>query len=504
MASIVTSATSTTTPDIVIIGSGFAGIGMAIQLKCAGRNDFIVLEKDAQIGGTWRDNTYPGAACDVESHLYSYSFVRKPDWSHKYSPQQEIFGYIDECVQRYQLAPHIRLASAVDKLSYCDVEHHWRIQLTNGDVLTARVVITATGQLNQPNTPCLEGQQSFCGTQFHSARWRHDLDLSGKRVGVIGTGASAIQFVPQIAKHAQSVTIFQRSPAWVIAKRDAAFTRWQQWCFKQILGCAKIYRSLIYIKNEARALAFTRLSWVLKYAEWQAKRMARRDIHDLTKRAAIIPDYQAGCNRILLANDWYSTIDQAHVELVTAPIQQLTANGIATELGPNSATEHELDVIIYATGFRATEFLAPMTIQGRNGRTLNETWSRGAEAYKGINVSGFPNLFILYGPNTNLSHSSILLMLEAQFHYVLACLKSMESRHAKSMDVKAAPQQQYVNQLDKKLQRSVWASGCNSWYLTEHGRNVINWFGFTFSYRRLTQRVNHAHYDFLGQERDHE
>ena len=501
--------------DIAIIGSGFAGIGMAIQLKKAGRTDFVVVEQSAQIGGTWRDNTYPGAACDVESHLYSFSFARKTDWSQKYSPQDEIFAYIEHCVQQFRLTPHIRLNSAVTQLTYCDVTQRWTLQFNDGTTINARVVITATGQLNQPNTPNFAGRQDYRGIQFHSARWRHDVDLTGQHVAVIGTGASAIQFVPKIAEQAATVRIFQRSAAWVIAKKNAPFKTWQHQCFARLPGYARTYRTFVYLKNELRALAFTRFGWVLKHAEWQAKRMARRDIHDPAKRQAAIPDYKIGCNRILLANDWYSTLAKTNVHLITDPIYRFNETGLATVSrepegqsrsqsnsqnanNDRNVTQHPIDVVIYATGFRATEFLAPMQIYGRHGQSLNDAWAQGAEAYKGISVSGFPNLFILYGPNTNLSHSSILQMLESQFCYVLRCLEALDHHCACAMDVKAAPQQAYVDNLGANLKQSVWASGCNSWYLTDDGRNVINWFGFTFTYRWLTRRVNTSHYEFLG------
>ena len=474
---------------------------MAIQLKNAGRTSFVVLEQSEQIGGTWRDNTYPGAACDVESHLYSFSFARKPDWSQKYSPHDEIFAYIEHCVEQFGLTPHIRLRSAVTQLKFCDTTKRWTIHFDNGDTLNARVVITATGQLNQPNTPNFAGREDFRGIQFHSARWRHDVDLKGKHVAVIGTGASAIQFVPNIAEQAATLRIFQRSAAWVIAKKNAPFKAWHQWCFARLPGCARAYRTMIYLKNELRALAFTRFGWVLKYAEWEAKRMARRDIRDPHKRQAAIPDYKIGCNRILLANDWYSTLAEPHVHLITDPIHEFTEAGVVTvsrDESNSELTQHPVDVVIYATGFRATEFLAPMQIYGCHGQDLNDAWAQGVEAYKGISVSGFPNLFILYGPNTNLSHSSVLQMLESQFHYVLRCLDTLDQHQAIAMNLKMAPQRAYVDKVNANLQRSVWASGCNSWYLTDDGRNVVNWFGFTFTYRWLTRRVNQAHYEFLG------
>lgn len=478
--------------EIIIIGAGFGGVGMAMQLKQAHRHNFLILEKGASVGGTWRDNTYPGAACDVESHLYSYSFAPKSDWSRRYSPQEEIQAYIEDCVQRYELKPHLRLNTEVHSLRFDDGQQLWLITLANGETLLSRVVVTATGQLNQPSYPNIPGIEEFQGSIFHSARWNHNANLKQQKVGVIGTGASAIQFVPRIVPEVAQLCLFQRSAPWVIPKSDRAFSPWQIACFKYIPGARRLYRTLIYLKNEARALAFTRFSWILKYGEWRAKSMMKRDVVDASKRQSLLPDYPIGCNRILLANDWYSAVNAPHVDLVTNPIQRITSSGVETADG----NTYELDVLILATGFKATEFLSPMSITGREGIPLNQAWQHGAEAYKGISIAGFPNLFMLYGPNTNLSHSSILIMLEAQIHYVLRCLDCLDAKKALSMDVKKDRQQRYVTHLQANLKDSVWASGCNSWYLNSAGRNVVNWFGFTFTYRNMTRRVKISDYHF--------
>ena len=481
-----------TTQDIVIIGAGFGGLGMGIQLKQAGRHNFIILEKAADLGGTWRDNTYPGAACDVESHLYSFSFARKHDWSRRYGGQAEIKRYMHDCVARFQLTPHLRFNAEVQQLHFDAEQQRWQVQLSTGELLICRVVITAMGQLNQPAYPAIAGLDTFAGPCFHSARWQHDVELKGKRVGVIGTGASAIQFVPQLAQQAGTLHVFQRSASWVISKHDKPFSPWQQWCFRHVPGVSWLYRTWLYLKTESRALAFTRFNWLLKWGEWQAKRMAKRDVSDSHKRQQLIPTYKIGCNRILLANDWYSSMNLPHVNLHTQGIREVTRHGVVTTAGENIA----LDALVLGTGFRATEFLAPMQVTGVNGVTLNQAWQQGAEAYKGINVAGFPNFFMLYGPNTNLSHSSILLMLEAQMHYVLQCLNTLEQQGASSMDVKPERQAHYVTKLQNKLSSTVWQSGCSSWYLNEQGRNVVNWFGFTFSYRRITKRVKVSDYQF--------
>jgi len=483
----------TTIYEQLIIGSGFGGLGMAIQLKKAGRQNFLVLEKSDSVGGTWRDNTYPGAACDVESHLYSLSFAPKRDWSRRYGSQAEIKAYMEACVAEFELQTHLRFHAEVAQLRYDDKAQIWQVTLTTGETLKARTVISAVGQLNQPRNPEIVGLSSFKGPVFHSARWDHTVDLTGKNIGVIGTGASAIQFVPQLAKVAASLHVFQRSGSWVIGKNDRPFYRWEQWCFRHIPGVSKLYRTFLYVKTESRAIIFTRCNKLLKYGEWQARRLARRDVKNLEKRRQLIPNYQIGCNRILLANDWYASMDLPHVNLVTSNIQAVSENAVITTDG----VEHPVDVLVLGTGFRATEFLAPMRVVGSQGRELNDAWAQGAEAYKGISVSGFPNFFLLYGPNTNLSHSSILLMLESQIHYVLECLKALEQRGAISMDVKPERQQTYVCKLQQQLDKTVWSSGCSSWYLTADGRNVVNWFGFTFSYRWMTRRVQVDDYEWV-------
>lgn len=479
--------------DLIIIGSGFGGIGMAIQLKKAGRDDFLILEKADSVGGTWRDNTYPGAACDVESHLYSFSFAPKHDWSRRYSGHAEIKAYIESCVARFELQQHLRFGAEVSELVFNDARNVWQVHLSTGEVLESRVVITAMGQLNQPRYPDIQGLEQFNGPVFHSARWDHSVSLQGKRIGVIGTGASAIQFVPQLAQVAQELHVFQRSGSWVIGKNDRPFKPWEQWLFRHVPGAARLYRTFLYVKSESRAVVFTRFHWLLKYGEWRARWLARRDVKNRMKRQQLIPDYQVGCNRILLANDWYSSVDLPHVNLVTQPIQEVTANGVVTSDG----TLHNADVLVLGTGFRASEFLTPLRVIGRGGLNLNTAWTQGAEAYKGISVHGFPNLFMLYGPNTNLSHSSILLMLESQIHYVLACLHQLDVRQSVAMDVKPESQRKYVSALQRKLGRAVWSSGCSSWYLDANGRNVVNWYGFTFSYRWQTRHVNAADYQWF-------
>lgn len=484
---------NSTQPSVIIIGTGFGGIGMAIQLKKAGVENVTLLEKAQRVGGTWRDNTYPGAACDVQSHFYSYSFEPKHDWSRKFGLQHELLGYMEHCVEKYGLEEQIRFNCEVAEAVFDDARNLWTLTLANGETLEAHVVITATGQLNQPAWPSIEGMSDFEGVIFHSARWNHDCDLKGKRVAVIGTGASAIQFVPEIAGKVKSLALFQRSAAWVLPKPDRPFKRWEHSLFKAVPAWDRLYRYMIYWKNESRALAFTRFSRLLDIFAWQAKTEARKHVSDPQKLKHIIPDYQIGCKRILISNDWYPAINRSNVDLIPDSIEKIDSKGVNTHSGQH----YPVDAIIFGTGFRASEFLSPIRVTGREGVTLNEAWKDGATAFKGITVSGFPNLFMLYGPNTNLAHNSILYMLESQFQYVLGCLNALQKRPGAAMDVRKDRLEHYSNVVQEGLEGSVWSSGCSSWYLDANGKNTLNWPGFTFSYRFSTRSVDTADYQFL-------
>lgn len=480
-------------PSIIIIGAGFGGLGMAITLKKAGFVDFTVLEKGPSVGGTWRDNTYPGAACDVQSHFYSYSFEPKHDWSRKFGLQHEILGYMEHCVEKYALKDHLRFNNEVHQAAFDEVRNQWSVTLTDGEVLSANVLITATGQLNQPAWPKIPGMDRFAGKMFHSARWDHDYDLNHKRVAVIGTGASAIQFVPEIAKQVKSLSLFQRSAAWVLPKPDRPFRRWEQTLFRLFPIWDRIYRYLIYWKNESRALAFTKFNGLLELFAREARKEAQRHVTDPEKLKHIIPDYQIGCKRILISNDWYPAINRPNVSLITDDIARVDQDGVITADG----THYPVDAIICGTGFRASEFLSPMTITGRSGRTLNDAWQSGASAFKGITVSGFPNLFMLYGPNTNLAHNSIIFMLESQFRYVLDALQALAKYPGSAMDVRQDRQDRFSNLVQSGLKGSVWDAGCTSWYLDANGKNTVNWPGFTFTYRFATRHIDTADYQFI-------
>ena len=477
---------------VLIIGAGFGGIGLAIRLQQAGIHDYLILEKAADVGGVWRENSYPGAACDVPSHLYSFSFEPKADWTRKYAPQAEILGYLRHCADKYGLRQRIRFGSEAVEAQFSEPDGLWSVRCADGEELRAQALVCATGQLSRPLYPRIPGLDSFRGKAFHSARWDHQVELRGKRVAVIGTGASAIQFVPQIAPEVGELLLFQRSAPYVIAKPDRPYADWERRFKARFPWLQRLDRGLKYIQHESRVLAFATFPPLMKLMRLNFHWHLRRGIPDAQLRHRLIPDYPLGCKRILISNDYYPALARDNVKVVDQGIREVTEDAVVTRDGQR----HPVDVVIFGTGFAATEFLAPMRIQGLGGRWLEQAWTEGAEAYKGISVSGFPNLFILYGPNTNLGHNSIVYMLESQFPYVLACLRRLREQGLRYLDVKAEVQSAYNQRLQHALQHTVWEGGCDSWYKTASGRNTNNWPGYTFLYRRQTQQPEFADYDF--------
>lgn len=478
---------------ILIIGTGFGGLGLAIRLKQAGIDDFVLLEKADSVGGTWRDNTYPGAACDVQSHLYSYSFAPKHDWTRKFAGQSEIESYIQQCVSDYQLESHIRFGQEVARAEYDEKLARWFVHTTDGEQYRCALLVSAVGQLNQPAYPSISGQDQFAGISLHSARWDHAVDFAGQRVAVIGTGASAIQFVPELVPQVKQLTLLQRSAPWVIPKPDRLFAKIEQRLFKAVPWYDKFYRKSLYWLNESRAIGFTRFSKALKLMEWVSLRAMRKAVKDSDKRAKLTPDYPAGCKRILISDDYYPALAKEHVGIVTEPIAEITPNGVRTADGQ----EHPADILVYGTGFKTTQFLVPMEVTGLHGQSLNQAWQDGAEAFKGMTVHGFPNFFMLYGPNTNLAHSSIIFMLESQFNYILSAIQQLYGSTYRGLMPKAAVQSQHNDHLQKRLENTVWNAGCESWYKTASGKNTNNWPGFTFSYRLATRQLDANNYEWL-------
>lgn len=469
--------------DAIIIGTGFGGIGMAIALKKAGADNIVILEKSHDVGGVWRDNSYPGAACDVPSHLYSFSFEPNPEWSRVFATQPEIHAYLRHCAQKYNVQPHIRFGAEVEQAVFDEQRSVWQVTLTDGETLHARLLISATGQLSRPSLPHIDGIDTFKGHSFHSATWDHGYSLAGKRVAVIGTGASAIQFVPAIADTVGKLTVFQRSPAYILPRPDRGYTRLEKAMFRRLPWTMKLYRAAIYLQYESRAIAFTRFKGLMKLAAGiPFRRLLSQQVADASLRAKLVPDYPIGCKRILLSSEYLSTMNKPNVSLVTERIRRITADGVETSDGKH----HQADVIVYGTGFAATEFLSPMRIVGRSGTNLNDVWQRGAQAYLGITVPGFPNFFMLYGPNTNLGHNSIVYMLESQIAHIVRCYKAMRASDASAIEADAERYRRFNVHVQNRLAQTVW-NGCKSWYVDESGHNSTNWPGFTLTYRWITR-----------------
>ncbi|MEV7005814.1 NAD(P)/FAD-dependent oxidoreductase [Streptosporangium sp. NPDC051022] len=483
-----------TRPGITIIGSGFAGLGMAIKLKEAGYHDFVILEKADDLGGTWRDNTYPGCACDVPSHMYSFSFALNPNWSRMFSPQAEIWDYMRACVTRYGLAPHLRFGKEVVGLEYDDGARNWRVSTGDGAVFTTNAVISGTGALHVPSFPRIPGRERFRGPAFHSAEWDHSADLTGRRVAVIGTGASAVQFVPRIAERASRLHLFQRTPPWIQPRPDFPISSRMR-AVLGLPGAARTLRASIYWALEARALGFTVDPRLMRAHEALALRHLAAQVPDPALRAKLTPDYTIGCKRILLSNDYYPALTRDNVEVITDGVAEIRENSIVDATGG----EIEVDAIVYGTGFKVVEAMADRRIVGRNGRKIQEAWQDGVETYYGITTAGFPNLFFLLGPNTGLGHHSVVFMIESQVRYVLECLRLLSRTGARALDVRPEVQRAFNDRLQSRLRDLVWSEGgCRSWYLDEHGVNRAVWPGPTFEYWARTRKVRPEAYELIG------
>ncbi|HVB45524.1 MAG TPA: NAD(P)/FAD-dependent oxidoreductase [Streptosporangiaceae bacterium] len=477
------------TADIAIIGAGFAGLGMAIALDKAGRHDYVLLEKAAGVGGTWRENTYPGCACDIRSLLYSFSFEPKRDWSRQYPGQPEILAYLRHCADEYGLAGRIEFGAEVASMAYDESAGRWTAALADGRTVDCRVLIAAMGPLHQPNIPEIPGAESFAGPRFHSALWDHGVDLAGRRVAVIGTGASAIQFVPRLASQAGQVTVFQRTPPWVLPKPDRPISARLQRIFRTVPGFQRLYRWLIYWEAEWTIVAFThpRLGGL---GERMARSFIARQIEDPELREKVTPSYRMGCKRVLLANDYYPALAMRHVDLVTQPIARITPDGVLAADG----TRYPADVIVYGTGFHVTDAFDHADIKGAAGRSIADSWREGSEAYLGLTVAGFPNLFVLLGPNSGLGHNSMIFMIESQVHYVCKCLDLIDQKGA--LTVSGRAQRAFNDDLQQRLTGSVWtAGGCVSWYLDAAGVNRALWPGSTVRYWWRTRRLAARDFD---------
>ncbi|KXF84912.1 cyclohexanone monooxygenase [Rhodococcus ruber Chol-4] len=478
----------------LVVGAGFGGIGMAATLlREDPRADVLVIERGDDVGGTWRVNTYPGAACDVPSALYSFSFAPEPDWSKAHGTQEEIYAYLRRVAKEQGVTDRTMFGCELRDAQWDDESARWMVSTSRGD-LTAEVLVSATGALSTPTLPKVPGLESFRGKMFHSAQWDHDYDLTGKRVAVIGTGASAIQFVPAIVDTVGHLTLFQRTASWVMPKHDHTIARPVRALYRRFPLAQKVVRAAVYGQKETYVVGMTRpfaRRWLVPLFERRALSVLDRQVADPELRAKLTPKFRIMCKRILLSNDWFPAITRPDVTVVASGLTALTENGVVDEAG----NEYEVDTVIFGTGFTVTEPPVAQHIRGGDGRTLAETWNGSPSAYLGIAVHGFPNLFLMYGPNTNLGHSSIVYMLESQAAYIADALRAMRSRGLSAVEVTAGAQRTYNAELDPTLAGTVWnAGGCDSWYLDRKGRNSVMWPTFTWRYRARTRQFDPENY----------
>lgn len=474
--------------DVAIIGTGFSGLGMAIRLKKDGISNFQIFEKAADVGGTWRENTYPGCACDVPSHLYSFSFEQKSDWSRAFATQPEIKQYLKDVSSKHDLLPHVLYGHQLEAAEFDEVAGDWKLEFANGKNVVAKNLVLGIGGLHIPQQPTFKNADAFKGEVFHSAEWRHDVDSTGKRVAVVGTGASAIQIIPALADKVEKLVSFQRTAPWVMPKPDREYTPEEQARYDRYPLLQNVSRSLIYAENEIKFLGFRYAKPALKVAELYSKYHINKAIDNRVLRRKVTPLFDMGCKRILLSNEYYPALNKPNVEVVNSRIESFTEKGIKDAGG----REYEVDVIVYATGFNTVDAVSKMNIRGRDGLKLSDAWDNGAKSFLGIQSSGFPNAFFLMGPNTGLGHNSMVYMIESQVQYIADALKQQRAQSWSWIDVKDSAQRDFVTQVQAGLKNTVWASGCQSWYLDDKGQNWTLWPGFTFAYRFLTRRFNAA------------
>jgi cation diffusion facilitator CzcD-associated flavoprotein CzcO len=474
----------------LVVGAGFGGIAVAIALRREGVRDITILERGDAVGGVWHHNTYPGAACDVPSHLYSYSFAPNPLWGRRFAEQPEIQRYVQDTARRFGVLDDVRLGVEASGAAWDSPAGEWEVQTSDGTI-RADMFVAACGQLTRPAIPRVERMDEFVGPAFHSSRWWHELDLSGLRVGVVGTGASAIQLVPAIAGAVRSLTVFQRTPPWVLPKLDRAYGPLAHSAFQRMPALQRAGRLGWWTLMQAAIAGFVGREQLLAPLAGAARANLRMQVPDPVLRARLTPDYSIGCKRILLSSDWYPALTRPNVEVVSAPIARAYEQGL--ELADGST--REMDVIIFGTGFQTREFVAPMEVTGRGGVTLEQTWDGLPHAWDGLSVPGFPNMFLMYGPNTFGGSGSALYMLESQARHIAAAVRAMGDGGGRVIEVRAEAPARFMSELRERQRRTVWATGgCSSWYVDEQGRDPTNWPGYTIEYRRRTARVDPAVY----------
>jgi cation diffusion facilitator CzcD-associated flavoprotein CzcO len=473
-----------------VVGGGFAGIGAAVMLRRAGYRDVTVFERGERVGGVWNHNTYPGAACDVPSHLYEFSFEPNPRWSRRFAPQAEIQAYVEDVARRHGVLDTVRTSTEVTAARWDEERSVWLLE-TSAGAHEADVLLTACGQLSVAKMPSIPGLESFAGPAFHTSQWRHDVDLAGKRVAVVGTGCSAIQAVPAIQPVVGQLDIYQRSPGWTMSKMDFAYSERVQRLFERFPVVQRIDRLAIFLFMEYGALGMTGRRWALQPLRAMARRQIDKAIKDGELRDAVTPRDELGCKRLMLTDEWYPTLTKPNVELISEPVAAVTEGGVRLKDG----SERPADVLVLATGFQAHGFVAPMEIVGRSGRTLAEEWAHVPRAYLGMSVPGFPNMFLLYGPNTNGGTGSVIYTIEAAVNHVIAALGELDRAHARRIEVRRQAAEDFDRELRAALARTVWHTGCTSWYVDENGNDPNQWPWLWSTYRRRTARISPGAYE---------
>ncbi|CAN5694207.1 NAD(P)-binding domain-containing protein [soil metagenome] len=480
------------TLSVGIIGAGPGGLALGIFLKKAGFTDFTIFDREDGVGGTWRVNTYPGLACDVKSHLYSFSFALNGGWSRLWSEQPEILAYFEKCAQRYRLAPHLRLNTEIRAARWDSTRQHWELSTSTGERHTFDVVVSAIGLFTQPVMPDLTEEEPFTGTVMHTAQWDHSLDLSGSRVAVLGTGSTASQVLPEIAKVAGTVYSVQRSPTWILPKPDRPYTEREKWMFSRVPLAKKIYRTRLWLRSESNISVIENGSDKTQEFKAIALKVLEATVPDEELRTRLTPDHPLGCKRLVFATEYLQALNRPNVEVVSSAATALKSRSLVTADG----AELDVDVVVCATGYAAADYLGQIEVQGEDGITLRERWSDGAYAYLGMAVPGVPNFFMLYGPNTNVGSNSVIFMLEAQAHYIVRALRYMRRHRKTYVAVRPTAMAEFLEKIDEWMQGTVWTTRCSNYFRTANGRVVTQWPRSARVFWQMTRRFRSADYTF--------